>query len=285
MKRRSRSVALVSACAIVAAAAVILVAVLPGRPATLEFTVRDAVSRRWVWGAVMRAQERTIVGFFQTDAGLKTYRFTRLSPGPTTLTIDAPGYRPVAVPLSLHRGVNRRGEPIDMVGLGIPDLSKIFVFEKLEGRDIVAQLRPVSGSGGAIINHPAMDLWVGCRVSVQVKGGAPVIEETEEGSVHGRELFRGQIPWTWDPAPETQFRYSARIPGTGIADDPSNYRVIDYLIVQPDPLKITHAELADLMTRIYAITDPEAMIAALDAEKSRLRYFVDVSWNVRARQQ
>jgi hypothetical protein len=268
---------------IVAAAVVILLVTLLGRDTTLDLTIRDSVSGRWVWGAVIRLEDRTIVGFFQSDAGLKPYRFTHLSPAAAALSVSAPGYQPVSIPVSLHRGANRIEKTIDMVGLSIPDLAKVFVFEKLEGKDIVAQLRPVGSGGGAIINHPAMDLWIGCRVSVQEKGGVPVIEETEDGSGRGRELFRGQAPWTWDPTPETQFRYTVRIPGADIADDPSNYRVIDYLIVEPDPLKITHSELADLMSRIYAIDDTARMIAALDAEKDRVRYFVDVSWNVRAR--
>ncbi|HEY9593172.1 MAG TPA: hypothetical protein VHE79_01750, partial [Spirochaetia bacterium] len=113
--------------------------------------------------------------------------------------------------------------------------------------------------------------------------GIPVVEETDTGSARGRELFRGQVAWSWDPAPETQFRYTARIPGDRIADDSSLYRVIDYLIVEPDPLKITHDELADLMTRVWSLRDPAAVTAALDAERDRVRYFVDVSWNVRAR--
>ncbi len=130
-----------------------------------------------------------------------------------------------------------------------------------------------------------MDLWIGCRVSVQVKDGVPVSGETEEGAARGEELFRGQIPWTWDPAPETQFRYSARIPLAKIREHPSAYRVIDYLIVEPDPLAITRAELDDLMARVYAMSDPAAVAAALDAEKGRLRYFLDTSWNVKARQE
>jgi hypothetical protein len=118
-----------------------------------------------------------------------------------------------------------------------------------------------------------------------VKGGVPVLQETEADPARGRELFRGQVPWTWDPAPETQFRYSIRIPVASVREDPSPYRVIDYLIVEPDPLKISSAEISDLMTRVYAIADPAALAAALDAEKGRLRYFTDTTWNVKARQE
>jgi hypothetical protein len=283
MTRRSRIITLVASGLVVAAAAAILITALLSRDTTLELRFRDSVSGRWVWGATLKLQNRTQAAFYQSDAGLKPYRFTHLSPGRSILEISAPGYKAVSLPVTLRRGANTIPAPIDMLGLGIPDLAKFFLFEKLDGADIVAQLRPVSKSGGAIMNHPAMDLWIGCRVSVQVKGGVPVIEETDEGSARGRELFRGQVPWTWDPAPETQFRYTARIPGSSIAADPSLFRVIDYLIVEPDPTKITHAELADLMARVFALADPAAMTAALDAEKGRVHSFVDVSWNVRAR--
>jgi hypothetical protein len=130
-----------------------------------------------------------------------------------------------------------------------------------------------------------MDLWIGCRVSVQMKGGVPAREQSDEGGERGEELFRGQVSWTWDPAPETQFRYSARIPLAKVREHPSAYRVIDYLIVEPNPLAITRDELADLMTRVYAMDDPAAVAAALDAEKGRLRWFLDTSWNVKAREQ
>jgi hypothetical protein len=45
------------------------------------------------------------------------------------------------------------------------------------------------------------------------------------------------------------------------------------------------AEMEQLMSRIYAMDDPTAVAAALDAEKGRLRYFIDTSWNVKARQE
>jgi hypothetical protein len=70
-----------------------------------------------------------------------------------------------------------------------------------------------------------------------------------------------------------------------VQQDSSLYRVIDYLIVEPNPLTITRAELGPLMDRVFAMEDPARIAAALDAEKDRLRYFVDTSWNVKARDQ
>ena len=170
-----------------------------------------------------------------------------------------------------------------MVGVRIPDLKKFSVFERNESGDIVAVLRPVSSAGIAVLNHPCLDLWIGATVSVQMMDGSPAVDEAASGTARGRELFRGPIAWTWDSTPEHQFRYSARIPGGKIAGDQSDYRVIDYLIVVPDPRSISRAELETLMSRVYAMRDPGAMAAALDAEKGRLAYFVDTTWNLKAR--
>jgi hypothetical protein len=252
---------------------------------SLEFTVRDAVSGRWVWEAGMRLQGRTIVGYYQSDAALRPFRFTRLKPGSATLEISAKGYQPVSVPVILKRGANSIEAPIDMVGLGIPDLARFYIFEGWDGADMRAEIRPVNTKGTAVLNHPCMDLWIGCRVSVQLRNGVPATEETEEGAARGEELFRGKVEWSWDPAPETQFRYSALLTARDIAAHPSQFRVIDYILVEPDPRAITREELDSLMSRLFALDDPAAVAAALDAEKGRLRWFSDTSWNVKARQE
>lgn len=285
MKRRTRIAVIVIAALVVTCAGAVLAVLWLKTDTTLEFKVRDAVSGKWVWDAAMKLQGRTIVGYYQSDAAPLAYRFTRLTPGKAALEIAADSYQSVSVPLTLKRGANTLEKPIDMVGLGIPDLTKFYIFERREAVDIVSEIRPVSSAGTAVLNHPCMDLWIGCRISVQMMKGVPAREEAETGSSRGRELFRGRIPWKWDPAPETQFRYSARIPGAKITDDPSAYRVIDYLIVVPNPLAITRGELEKLLARVYAMNDPAAVAAALDAESNRLRYFIDTSWNVKARQE
>jgi hypothetical protein len=281
MNKRLRLALLTVALLVLAAAAVVVVRIL-GADTTLELTIRDAVSGRWVWDMSVHIQDRAIVGYYQSDAGPRTYRFTRLEPGDATLRIEAPGYRDVSLPVTLKRGRNRLSEPVDMLGLGSPDLARFFVFEGLDGGDIVAELRPVSTAGLALTNHPCMDLWVGCMVSVQLKDGTPVAEPVDAGSVRGDVVYRGEVDWTFDPAPETQFRYTVRIAAARTRQDPSAYRVIDYLIVEPNPLAITRAQLGDLMEGIFALDDAERIVAALDEEKDRLRYFVDTSWNVEA---
>ncbi len=282
MKTRLRVLLLASAGLVLFAAVALFAVAWFGRDTTLELEVRDSVSGRWVWDVSLLLQDRIIVGFYQSDAGLRPYRFTHLAPGPATLEVSAPGYQEMKIPLTLRRGANRIAAPVTMIAPGIPDLARFFVFEKWDAGNIVAELRPVGVTGRALVNHPCMDLWVGCRVSVQAKDGEPVQEETPNGSSRGRELFQGEIPWKWDPAPEKQFRYSVSIPGARILDDPSPYRVIDYLIVEPDPTRITRAQLGDLMARVFQLADPARITAALDAEGERLRYFVDTSWNVKA---
>lgn len=285
MKRRKLIALPIVAVLIVVCASAVFAALWLSMDTTLEFKVRDAVSGKWVWGAIMKLQGRTIVGYYQSDVALLPYRFTHLAPGKATLEITADGYQPVSIPLTLKRGTNRIVKPIDMIGLEIPGLKKFYFFESWDGEDILAELRPVNSAGTAILNHPCVDLWIGCRVSVQMKSGVPAREATETGSSRGKELFRGRVPWEWDPAPETQYRYKARIPGAELEADPSAYRVIDYLIVVPNPLAISRAELEQLVARAYAMNDPIAIAAALDARKGQLAYFIHTTWNLKARQQ
>ncbi len=285
MKRRTRIAVIVIATLVAVCAGAVLAALWLGTDTTFEFKIRDSVSGKWVWDAAMRLQGRTIIGYYQSDAAPIAYRFTRLTPGKATLEIAADSYQPVSIPLTLKRGANRLEKPIDMIGLAIPDLTRFYVFESWSAGDIVTQLRPVNSAGTAVLNHPCIDLWIGCRISVQMKNGAPAREEAETGSSRGTELFRGRISWKWDPAPETQFRYSASVPGAQIKTDASDYRVIDYLIVVPNPLAISRAELEQLMARVYAMKDPSSVAAALDAEKGRLAYFIDTTWNMKARQE
>jgi hypothetical protein len=286
MKRPTAIALIIGGAAVAVAAVVIALAATLGRQTTLTFGARDAVSGKWVWDLTASLQGREIRSFFQSDAGPVAFRFSRLSPGKGMLSISAPAYRSVEIPVTLGRGDNRLPQPVEMQGLEIPGLDHFVIFENLDGSsNVVAQLRPVGTDGKAVLNHPCLPLWIGCRMAVEVKGGVPVREETETGTARGDELFRGKLDWQWDPAPETVFRYSARIPVSLIKDDPALYRVIDYLVVVPDPRKISASELDSLMERVWPLGDPAAIGRALDAEKGRLRYFTDTSWNVKGRQE
>jgi hypothetical protein len=221
----------------------------------------------------MKIQGREAVGFYQADAGPIWYDFTRLAPGASTLELSAPGYRPLMVPVILHRGANRMEKPLEMTGLKIPGLARFVLFENPDNADIVVQLRPVGQDGKAVQNHPCLPIWVGARVYAQADGG----------TARGQELFSGKLSWTWDPAPESIFRYNARISGASMRPDPSPLRVIDYLVVVPDPLAISTQDLDAFMQRVWTLTDEAARAAALRAEMGRLRFFTDTSWNVKAK--
>jgi hypothetical protein len=251
---------------------------------SLSFRFEDLVSRSWVWDATVRLQDRVSRVFYQSDAGPVPFVFTHLKRGQSTLTITASGYEPVSVPVRLMRGANRLAQPIELRGVEIPDLNGFVVFEQPAGGDINAQLRPLGTDGRAVQNHPCLDIRVSCRVSVQVKNGIPIQDPMDSGSSRGQTVFQGSIPWEWDARPETIFRYTARIPGTLTRADPSLYRVIDYLIMVPDPRRITPKEMDALMAHAVQLEKTDELKAFLDKEK-RIRYFLDTSWNVKVREQ
>jgi hypothetical protein len=267
---------------VLAAVAVVVYLVMNPVDTTLEFVVRDAVSKAWVYDASFRLESRLIRSYFQSDQGTEPQRFTHLKPGRATLELSAPAYQPVTRELTLKRGANRLPEPIDLVGLEIPELKSFIMFEDLVGSDVHVEIRPVSKAGPAVLNHPCLDLWIGARMTVQMKNGLPVQEETEEGSVRGEELFRGRIAWKFDPYPETVFRYSAVIPGAEIKPSKAPYRVVDYLVVLPHPLAISKQELEAIMEKAWSLK-PEEVQAHLRPyeEQGKIRVEVFTSWNVK----
>ena len=247
---------------------------------TLQFQVRDAVSGNWIWDSTFKFQDRVIRGFYQSDRGPIDYHFTHLETGNWDLEISAPAYQAVTIPVNIKKGANRIDEPIELAGYQIPDLDHFIIFEEKVGGDIVAEIRPVGTDGRAVINHPSIDLWIGCRISEQLKSGLYVQEPTDEGSERGKELFAGEVEWQWDPTPETTFRYSARIPGSRISNHGVPYMIIDYLLILPDSRKISRKEVAELMKEAPQLQDSEALISFLDEYKDRFFYDIHTSWNV-----
>ena len=264
----------------------------------LVFQLQDAVSGGWVWDASVLLQKRLLRSYFQTDAGPIPQKITHLEPGASTLSISAPGYEPLAIPVILARGKNRLPAPLLMIGREIPGLNGFSAFEGVDNGDITAQLRPLDAAEKAIVNHPCIDLWIGCIVSEQVQDGVPVRGEGDSRSTRGDILFRGAVPWTWDALPESLFRYSVRIPFSGMQVMPSLYRVMDYLVVVPDPLRISRSELEVIMAGAWPSgklasgnpdrSQPQRLVpgiaSTLDAQKGRLRWFFITSWDVRVRQ-
>ena len=280
MKPR-RVLIVIGVVAAVVAVAVVVYAAMNPVATTYEFVVRDAVSKNWVWDATVRLQGRVIRSHFQTDQGPRPQRFTHLEPGAATLEISAPAYVGQTIPVTLRRGENRLAEPIELVGYEIPDLTGWIIFEDRAGTDLVQQLRPVSSAGPAVTNHPALDLWIGARVSIQVKEGVPVRDETTAGAARGEELYRGVLQWEWDATPETIFRYSSVIPGTEVKASTAPYWVIDYLIVVLNPTRIDRPEIDRIMEQAWDLP-PEALPAHLEQYESEgaLDAYQFTSWNV-----
>jgi hypothetical protein len=281
---RTRAV-LIALALLLGAAALAVFLRMASFDTTLQFSFEDSTSRQWVWDSRARLQDRFIRAFYQSDTGPVPFLFSHLKPGASTLEISAPGYLPVSIPVKLRRGGNRLEKPIEMKGYEIPNLQRFYMFERLDGGDLVSQIRPVGSDGHAVMNHPCLPIWVECRVAVQLTGGRPATEPTETGNARGNELFTGSVAWDWDPTPETPFRYSVRIPGSRIRADPALYRVIDYLIVVPDPRGMDTPELEALMRKAPGLPDIAALTAYLDRQGQKLRYFFDTSWNVKGREE
>jgi len=247
---------------------------------TLEFQVRDAVSKNWIWNSTIKFQDREIRGFYQSDKGPVDYQFTHLKTGNWDLEISAPAYQTVTIPIAIKKGANRIDKPIELAGFEIPDLDHFIIFEEKINDDIVAEIRPVNSEGSAIINHPCIDIWIGCLISEQLMNGLYVQEPTEERSERGKKLFAGKIEWQWDPRPETIFRYSSIIPGSQISSHNAPYLVIDYLLILPDGRKMTKKEVEELMDHLPPLQDIKVLTTYLDKYNNKLFYDVYTSWNV-----
>lgn len=274
-----------AACVLAAGAAVAAWLAVSSIDTTFEFLLQDSVSGKWVWDSAIRLQDRLAYAFYQGDAAPVPLVFTRLKPGPATLQIEAPGYLPVSIPVGLRRGANRLERPVPMVGCEIPGLDHFVVFEQLEGADVVCELRPVGIDGHAVLNHPCLDIRASARMTVQLRDRLPIEEPLEKGWTRGRELFNGKIDWEWNSAPGAVFRYHARIPGARIFPDPAPYRVIDYLVVVPDPRRLTREELDTVLGATPPLSDMPALRSYLAGQGDRIRFFFDTSANVKGKEE
>jgi hypothetical protein len=254
------------------------VALLPGmrRETTLEFQVRDTVSGAWVWDMEARIQDRVINGFFQSDQGLKTYRFTGLEPGSATLAISAPSYIPVEIPVELGRGENTFASPISLLGYEIPGLSNFLAFERAHTTGWEISLRPVSAENRAILFHPTLDIWVGVRITSWDSGLAPTVENLDARPT----LYEGPLRWRWDSTPETQFRYLVDLPFSLLSPFDGPSISIEYLILVPDPRIGAGVDLGAIAVQLFDL-DREQINAFLDTPTEGFTAYTDVSWNVR----
>lgn len=281
MKRRTVIIPLSVAAAIVVAG--LLVFYVPRLLATrLTFTFEDAVSKSWVWDATATLQGREIRSYYQSNRGPVPMTFTDLRPGKATLTIKAPNYETVRIPLHLHIGHNVISQPVKMVGYRIPGLKHITMFETQTSSGLSVQVRPIDAAGHAITTLPCLNLWIGALVSTEMNGGKPAETTMSSGATRGPVLYRGKIKWTWDPAISKNFHYNATIPYAELANKSASYLVIDYLVIVPDPRKMTQEQVSAMMSAAPHLTSTNALQRYLDAKRgdNRFEYFLTTSWNV-----
>ena len=266
-----RRIWVVAAVAVAAAGVVAtLAAFVSAAPfeTTLEFRIRDRVSTGAVWNATATLQDRFLRSWYAGDGD--TLVFSRLNPGEATLEVSAPDYRSVSVPVTLRRGRNRIDEPIDLTGLRIPGLSHFMVSEDASGSDLYATLWPLSSEGPAVVNHPALELWIGARISAQ-----------RDGAIRGETLFAGEIEWSWNSSRKALARYRARIPLEQIEAGGATLFVIDYLVIVPDPLVIERDEVAAIVTAAWTDREPASLPAYLSRYADRFDFYLHTSWNLR----
>ena len=276
-RRRISLVAAVAAAGAVAALAA-LVAAAPFET-TLEFHIRDRVTGGAVRNATVTLQDRFLRAWYAGDGD--TLVFSRLDPGEATLEVSAPDYQSRKVPVTLRRGRNRIDEPIDMTGLRIPGLSHFMVSEDVSGSDLYATFWPLSSQGPAVVNHPALELWIGARISAQRSGAGAATDAGGAGPARGETLFAGELEWIWDSSPKALARYRARIPLEPIEAGGATLLVIDYLVIVPDPLAIERDEVAAIVTAAWTGREPASLPAYLARYADRFDFYLHTSWNLR----
>jgi len=255
----------------------------PQSETTLEFTVLDSVSGDWVWDLEITLDNNIIHGYFQSDRGTRPFKFRNLTPGEFTIQLSAPHYHTLRVPVKMKRGKNILHEPIMMEGYEIPDLDRFLVFEELIQDEFIMNLRPVSTTGRAIINHPCMNLWIGFRVTEQMIGNEIALGETDIDATRGKELFKGKLDWEWNPDPIIQFRYFTGITIKDFQSSKADLLVFDYLVLVPIEGEIEEEELEKITNKAWLIQDQADLIHYLQAFNDQFSFYIDTSWNVRGK--
>ena len=183
-------------------------------------------------------------------------------------------------------------------GREIPGLAGFSAFETVTDGNITVQLRPLDAAGKAIIHHPCLDLWIGCVVYEETSGGVPAAAEGSAAAARGTCSAVGSSRGSGMPAPRASFgtRYASR--RRTCRTRPPSYRVIDYLVITADPLKISRAEIDAGMAGAWGsgglVSGSPPRSAAqrlapawrrlLDTWKGRARWFFVTSWDVKVRQ-
>ena len=111
--------------------------------------------------------------------------------------------------------------------------------------------------------------------------GQPVRDAYAAKPARGAVLFSGRIPWGWNADPAAAYRYVASVPWSSLAAR-TPFLVIDYLVIVPDPMKTSGAELDAIIAAAPPSEDVAGLRAYLDQKRAgdRFRYFLSTSWNV-----
>ena len=279
-RRNTPAVRIIIIIAAVAVVGGVILFAANSRDATLVFRLQDAVSRSWVWDADVAIQDRSMKLYYQSDRAPRPLAFTRLEPGTHELLITAPNYDERRVTVDLRPGTNELVEPIELAGRRIPGLSHFALSPRLDNGDLVIQIRPISQEGTAIINHPALDLLLGIRVSRQTDG--------EGERARGEVLFEGLVDWTWDALPESTFRYVARLPGASVSASRLNGRlVLDSVVILENPAAPSPRETDGLEAAAALLESGDADIASIRDQVDDLAgvrvFFPPTIWSVQWR--
>ncbi|NLV84171.1 MAG: hypothetical protein GXY60_06375 [Spirochaetales bacterium] len=275
MTRKALLTYLIPVCIIIIVAVAAAIPYL-NRPVTLEFSVIDSVVGAWVWDFEAKIQDKTINGYFQSDRGPKTYRFTNLKPGTWTLTIHAPSYRSVELQMELKKGINTIETPIVMEAYQIDGLAQFLAFEQQVQGGWDISLRAATAENSAILYHPPLDL----RVFVQVYPWNRTQPSDYQKLDDAQTLYWGQLPWTWDTTLESQFRYNAHLEYGLLAKQTVSACVIRYLVLVRNPDSVDVGLFATTADKLASMQNLDQALAYLKQAVPEVPYYTDISWDV-----
>lgn len=242
---------------------------------TFEFVLEDSVSGSWVYNSTVRLQGRVVRGFKK-----RSFLFHRLEPGTYKLEISAPYYKPVTREVIINNGRNRLAEPISLTGTEIKGIKTFYVVEKIKNDKLSLEYRFAGEDGTAVANHPCLDVRLLCVFYEQLKGEISSTERNEYQKYRGNILFKGPVTWQWDTMPVTTYRYFSEIPLNEFEKTEKAQVVGEYLLLIPDPEKISKGELDKIVREIEATEGREALVNYLEQLDANLDYYFTVNLNL-----
>ena len=242
---------------------------------TLSLTLKDAVSKSWVYNSTIRLQNRVIRGYKSTS-----FTFKNIKTGKHLLSVSAPNYESKEINVNIHSGKNVLKEPIELKGVKIPDIESISIFEKKKDDDIFIDIRLVGKDGHAITDHPCLPIRVIINISAQLVNGEYDRYREGDSLARGKQLYAGEAKWIWNTGLSATYKYSAFIPVGDILPTPAPYWIIAYLIILPNPLEMSEEEVEEIVQKVYSIDDPQKLTGYLSGLTDTLDYYFTIKPNV-----